>query len=550
MSTKIVERHIPCPNCTSSDAYCTYNDGHGYCYSCSYYKPGKDNSLNEYTYEYLPWRGVTKSTFEGYGTKTKVDADGRPVAIGFSYPGGSTKVRRLSEKSFFWEGEHRPGLFGVDKFAAGSNKFVVITEGELDACSFCQVLRDIPVVSVQSASSAAADVGADHLWVSSFERIYLAFDGDAPGRDAVDQVARLFDYNKVYVVKFTRPDRKDANSFLESGESDTLATLFWTAKRYLPESVVSSVSEFKELLTKPAPPSVDYPMPSLTRMTYGIRTGETVLITAQEGVGKTELMHAIEHKLLTETQDALAAFYLEEPPKRHLQALAGISLRRPVHLPDSDTPEAEVVAAVDKLIQRDDRLYLYSHFGSDDPQHLLDTIRFLVTTRHVRYVLFDHITMGVSGLLGEDERRALDYLSTQLETMVKDLDFGLVIVSHVNDDGKTRGSRYISKVSDIRIDLLRDVASGSRTTSMVVSKNRFCGRTGPAGTYQFDPVTYTINQDEGFYEGQTTQIKEQTSSPSIVPDLVEVAQWPDQSQVKSFSVLGTSDVGSTDLSTV
>jgi hypothetical protein len=31
---KILEQHIPCPMCSSSDAYCIYSDGHGYCFSC------------------------------------------------------------------------------------------------------------------------------------------------------------------------------------------------------------------------------------------------------------------------------------------------------------------------------------------------------------------------------------------------------------------------------------------------------------------------------------------------------------------------------------
>lgn len=33
MST-LIETHIPCPMCPSSDAYCIYSDGHGYCFSC------------------------------------------------------------------------------------------------------------------------------------------------------------------------------------------------------------------------------------------------------------------------------------------------------------------------------------------------------------------------------------------------------------------------------------------------------------------------------------------------------------------------------------
>jgi len=110
--------------------------------------------------------------------------------------------------------------------------------------------------------------------------------------------------------------------------------------------------------------------------------------------------------------------------------------------------------------------------------------------------------MVVSGLGGDNERRALDYLSTRLEMLVKELEFALIVVSHVNDEGLTRGSRNISKIADIRIDLTRDIKSSDpiirRTTHLMIAKNRFCGRTGPAGQLLFDPATYTLNEDLGY----------------------------------------------------
>jgi twinkle protein len=374
---------------------------------------------------------------------------------------------------------------------------VTITEGELDALSLYQVIRS-PVVSVQSASSAVRDCTVDWDYLNSFERIYLAFDNDRPGREAVSSVARLFDYNKVFVVKFS--NRKDANEYLQAGEAEELRNIWWNSKKYLPETIVSSLSEFKKIVEETPKWGVAYPFPTLTQMTYGIRRGESVLITAQEGIGKTELMHAIEHKLLTETNDNVGAIFLEEPKQRHLQALAGIQLGRPVHLPDSGCSSVEVVSALEKVVRLDDRLHVYSHFGSDDPDILLDTIRFLVAARACNYILFDHITMAVSGLSGEDERRALDYLATRLEMMVKELNFALILVSHVNDDGKTRGSRYISKICDTRIDAVRDLLSidpiQRNTTYLSISKNRFGMHTGPAGKLIFNPTTYTF-QEEG-----------------------------------------------------
>src|SRR6266446_8205409 len=101
MTNKIVLQHVPCPKCPSSDAYCEYEDGHGYCFSCTYYKP-KHEDFDIFTYEYLPWRGITKQTMEFYDVRTKIDGDGKPIELGFRYPSGAYKVRSRNEKLFRW----------------------------------------------------------------------------------------------------------------------------------------------------------------------------------------------------------------------------------------------------------------------------------------------------------------------------------------------------------------------------------------------------------------------------------------------------------------
>lgn len=503
-TAKISLLHGPCPSCVSSDAYCEWEDGHGHCFSCGYHK-NKDQlvlDVNSFTYEYMPHRGLSKDTLRKYDIQTKVDLDGKPVSVGFIYPDKAVKVRQLDEKSFAWTKDgklgadtSKTGLFGKDKFNVGSHKYIIVAEGEYDAATLNQVLA-VPAVSVQSSATAKRDCSVDYDYLNSFERIYLAFDGDAAGRDALRSCARLFDYNKLFVVRFST--RKDANDYLQNGEDDQVRQIFHNAKRYLPESIISSLIEFDEVLKERPREGTPYPFKVLNDMTYGIRKGESVLVTAQEGVGKSEFLHAIAYGILKGTDDNVGTLPLEEPKRRYLQAMAGLALRKPVHLPDCVATDQEISDALSALVVRDDRLHVYSHFGSDDPDVVLDTIRFLVSARSCHYILFDHITMAVSGLAGDDERRALDYLSTRLEMMVKELDFALIFVSHVNDYGQTRGSRYISKICDLRIDLTRDLTNPDpvirNITNLTVSKNRFSGKTGPAGTLRFDPVTYTLEE--------------------------------------------------------
>ena len=474
-----------------------WDDGHGYCFSCQTYFPserhGTSANTKEYTYEYVSWRGVSRETMEFFGTKTKVNEDGKPISIYFKFPNGSNIIRKIEDKEFYTEGDiSKAGLFGRDKFSAGSHKYVTICEGALDAHSLYQILK-APVVSVRSSTTAASDAGLDRSWLSSFERIYLCFDNDRAGREAAASVARLFDYNRVFQVKLTK--RKDANEYLMAGEAEELKHIWWNSSHYLPETIVSSFDEFEEILNAPDQWGFPYPWKTLSDMTYGIRTSESVLITAMEGVGKTEFMHALEYKFLTETDENVGSIFLEEPKRRHLQAIASLKLGRPAHIPSDDLKQIDIVAAVREVVQKSDRYHLYNHFGTVDPELLLDSIRFLVTSRGCRRIFCDGITLGVSGLQGEDERKALDYLTNRTEMMVKELDFSFIFSSHVNDNFQTRGSRNISKVADIRIDLSRDLTNSDNTirntTNIIVSKNRFCGKTGPAGQLLFNPNTYS-----------------------------------------------------------
>lgn len=451
---------------------------------------------SNYTYEYLPHRGIDKETFRFYEVKTKINAEGKPISVGFRYKDDLYKVRSFEEKKFYWTptgDQTRTGLFGMDRFSAGENKSVTITEGEYDALSLYQVLRS-PVVSVQSSGSGRRDCSVGYEWLNAFDRIYLAFDNDQAGRDLLHEVAKLFDPVKVYVLRFTK--HKDANAYLKAGEGDELRNIWHNAKKYLPDKLLSSFSEFRDILSTPTAVGVPYPFPTWTKMTYGLRKGETVLLTAQEKVGKTEVMHAIERQLLRETNDSVAALYPEEPPKRHLQALAGLEIGKPVHLPDSGVEQAQVVEALERLIGVDERLYVGSNFGSDDPDVLLDKIRFLVTSRNVGWVLLDHLSMVVSGLAGEDIRRAIDYFCTQVQTMVKSLDFGFIMVCHLNDFGQTRDSRYPPKICDIHFRIERDKLSLDPTVRNTIHStlidNRFSGQSGPSGDLIFDPTTFRL----------------------------------------------------------
>lgn len=496
--SKIAKAHQPCPCGKSSDAYSIREDGTGFCFSCNknFEKEFKISNKEETTQQFMQWRGISKNTMEKFRVVTTVTAAGDIVSVGFPYPNGRVKHRSVNKQFWFTGDKVQPGeLFGADLFPAGSSKAITVTEGELDAMSVYEMMGGYPVVSLQSSSVKLDKHDYDYL--NSFEKIYLCLDNDNPGIEARNRLAKLFDFNKIYIVNLTK---KDANEYLQSNEVDTFRKIWWGSKRYLPEGIISSYSEFDEIIDSDEfKPSVPYPFPSLEDKTYGIRLGEFNLFTAKEGIGKTEVFRALEYNILKTTEDNIGIIHLEESKARSIKGLVGYEVSIPIHLPDRSIPNADIKSTFRKITRRDDRVHIYSHFGSDDPDTILSVIRFLAGACGCKYIFLDHLTMVVTGLQGEDERRALDYISTRLAMMVEELDFCLFCISHENDEGLTRGSRNISKVSDLWIQLIRNPIHEDEDqrniTKLLIKKNRFSGKTGYSGKLRFDPDTYVLTEE-------------------------------------------------------
>lgn len=558
-TSKIIASQLPCPDCGSSDALAYYDDNHSFCFSCSrskrydtleegydrigtdlkkkvldksprlsYYNSKrilKDNYMSptegetymttteviketthsvlkeepkesSWTLQYVARRKLTADTHRVYKVQTRVLEDGKPYEVVYPY-GEGDKIRRLPKQFYSIGRMVNAGLFGKSSFAPGQGVAITITEGEDDAMAAYQMLGSkYPSVSIRSAVTAEADCRKDWDYINSFQKIYLCLDSDAPGQEAAAKIASMFDFNKVFHVKL---NLKDACEYLEQGKDNDFVKIWWNAKKFLPKGVKASFSEFEDILNQPSTEAIaTFPFGRLNEMTYGIRTGETYLFKAPEKIGKTEVFRAIEYHVLKTTEHNIGIIHLEEKEKRTVQGLCGYELALPVHLPDAGVSNQDQVEALKRLVRVDGRLHIYSHFGTDDPEVILDIVRHMASASKCKVIFLDHISMIVSGSDESDERKKLDYIATKLATMARDYDFALMLISHVNDDGKTRGSRYIAKVADTIISLNRDIEAESyedrNTTKITVQGNRFGSVTGPSSVLWFDSKTFKLSE--------------------------------------------------------
>lgn len=420
----------------------------------------------------------------------------------------ANKFRNTAQKGFMTQGDiSRTGLFGQQLFPAGSAKQITITEGELDALSVFQMTGSkFPAVSVKNTASARKDIADNFEYLNSFQKIVVCFDKDDPhkrpdgttyypGQEAAQVVAGMFPPGKVRLL--TLKDAKDANDYLRHGWQDKFEKEWWAAPEWTPAGLKLAKDLWEEVRVQKNYETVNYPWEGLNNLTYGMRLSEVVLITADTGVGKTSVVKEIEHHLLKNTDRGVGLLHLEESNGDSLLGLMSITANKPLHLPDvrAEVKEDELRKYWDNTCDND-RIVVWDHFGSNSVASVLSTIRHMHALG-CKYIILDHLSIIVSDQNG-DERKQLDEISTKLKTLCMELNCCIICVIHINRQGQVRGSAGPEQISNIVIRLIRDKLSDNEeirnTTKVIVEKNRFCGRTGPACLLRYDGETGRLSE--------------------------------------------------------
>lgn len=458
------------------------------------------------TYETKSQRGLSQEIVDFYEIITKI-YDGVDYSLGYTYPNEAVKERRLGEvdKShrFKWiknsKGEAGKGLYGMDKFPRGSFKTLTISEGPIDAPSIFQATnKRTASVAVDSASSAMKEIQENFDYVDSFEKIILAFDKDEAGDRALKAVLTLFQNpEKVYVLDFA--EGKDANDYIREGKVHDLYVLWNNAKRASPSDFIHTFAEVAESLTDAVHDVVGtYPLPKLQEALRGLVRGEMTVFKGPEGIGKTELFRVFEYHLLKMHPDAkIGVIHAEEDKATTLKGIATHESGIPMYFEEDEIPHEEIMDAYKKAVGEDEnRFFVYKIRGTDDPRDVLRSIRALVVGSGVNIVFLDNLQKLVDAMEEDKERQMLVYLSAKLKEMAQDLRFSLVVISHVNDDGKALGSRYITKVADKVVHLTRDIKSTDPVEAnriyLEIEKGRMARGQGRVGFLQWNQAGYRL----------------------------------------------------------
>ena len=506
--------HQPCPKCGSSDARATNDDGSWHCFSCNSHAGGGGRVSEPTPREFvngspqaIARRNLTEDTCRKWGYWMGV-VNGQPVQIAnYKTRDGKTcgQKLRFADKSFAVRGE-LIGLYGQHLWRDGGRR-VVVTEGEVDALSVSQAFDNKwAVVSVPNGAGAAKKFVAQAIdWLDRYDQVVFCFDMDDVGRKGAAECAALLTPGKAHIAELPL---KDANDMLVANRSKELVNCLFDAREYRPDGIVNGKELWDVISHKEEHKSKPYPFIGLNHITHGMRLGELVTVTAGSGIGKSLFCREIAHHLLG-LGETVGYIALEESVRRTALGILGIHMNKPLHLDDDMLDEKELKPAFDRTVGNG-KFYTYDHFGSMESDNLLSKIRYLIKGFDCKWIFLDHLSIVVSGIQGDDERRLIDNTMTKLRSLVEETGCGMVLVSHLKrvdtgheEGGRVslhhlRGSQAIAQLSDMVIGLERNQQSDrlSNETKVRVLKNRFSGETGHCSTLYYNIDTGRCTEEE------------------------------------------------------
>lgn len=459
-------------------------------------KPHRDRIRGQEGDKYTDHRGISSRVNKFYGTYTGMHGD-TEIDRAYLYP-HSWKVRILPKDFTQNTGFTNDHLFGMDKFNAGSSKFLTIVEGEEDTMSAYQMLGEkYPVVGLPGASISKKLLINCHDYIDSFQNIIVCTDSDDAGNKAANKLAETFP-NKVYRVPLTL--FKDANEFLMAGKTSEFMYAWINRTKYVPEFDTSTTDQFLKLYDE-GQDSIYIPtgLENFDENHLGLFQGHFTIFQAPEGIGKTELMRYLEYNLLKNHPDVpIAMCHLEESQLRSLLGLVSYDLKKNVTRKELIDDEAAVKDSIERL-SSNENMHMFTLGLDEDPLVLIERIKYYANVCECKYVFIEPIQdVAHQRTGGESTEQFLTKLSVLLSRVANETGCGIIAIAHENDDGQIRDCRMIGKQASVVVRLERDVDSENEevrnTTTLVSLKNRPAAFVGFGGQVKFDVDSFTIGE--------------------------------------------------------
>lgn len=324
----------------------------------------------------------------------------------------------------------------------------------------------LPFVGLNCGTANAVDTFANNeKFIRGYEKVVLGFDNDEAtalekerkvkkGKEATDDVAAFLLTDNIFVARYPNERNdpsgvKDVRDMYDAGKGREIWNMFSKAEdKYVPDKLISLSNITIENLRKKKKDGVPLPgMPRLYELTKGPRTGELWTLTGPSGGGKSTISRKIEYAIVDYLRnmdiprldgwtehEKVAIIRLEEDEEESVNSLYAEELKVDpkafVADPEQFLTEEEHLAIHQRWIA-EDKIKIFDHFGSIPTDQLIQKLKQMVFLDGCKWIILDHLSMVISGLKSDNERRDLDNIMTELAAFCKQYDVFILSISHM-----------------------------------------------------------------------------------------------------------------------
>lgn len=324
-----------------------------------------------------------------------------------------------------------PILFGWQAFRADfaeGRRSVVICEGEINAMSWHQYGINALATPFGAGSGRKHDwIGREWERLAQFEKIYLNFDQDKAGRDAVIELAQRLGRHRCFVVPPMPDGHKDVNDCLRAGvKFDEMPNILLASTTCDPEELRAAV-EYTDAVVEEFYPTdtracgIETPIDAL-KGKFARRFGELTIVTGFTGHGKTLFLSWLDLNTIAQGERVCVASFEMRAP---------VWLKRFVR---QATAQREPSTEYIKQIMRwtSDRLWLFDKVGQASRARVLEVFEYAYRRYGVRFFVIDSLMkMDIS----EDDYAQQTQFANVLANFANEHNVHITLVAHPRKEG-------------------------------------------------------------------------------------------------------------------
>lgn len=278
-----------------------------------------------------------------------------------------------------------PALFGWQTLPEDTRQWsmVILTEGQIDAMTWHQ-WSGMPALSMPNGVGDTQN-WIDYEWenLASFDKIYLSFDMDQPGREAALKVAQRLGIERCCIVQLPH---KDANECLQKGVDGAQAANFLLSAKIIVPAEIKTPNEFRDAVVNLFYPPVEQAgrneltIPLFGKQ-VGFRRGELSLWTGHSSHGKSSLLNQVMIEACRLGERVAIGSFEMKGEVNLMKMVCCMSLK-------SCPPKPEIETLLGWL---SGRMWIYNVLGEIGKEKLMELMTYSVKRHDVSHFVIDSL---------------------------------------------------------------------------------------------------------------------------------------------------------------